>query len=488
MSEIKVPHIFISYSWTSPEHEEWVLELATRLHADDGVEVTLDKWDLKDGYEIYAFMESMVRADENGEDIVDKVLMICDKGYQQKANNRKGGAGVEAQIVSPEIYQDIRQEKFVPIVVERDDDGNPYLPTYLKGRKYIDMSSVEVFEQGYEQLLRNLYQKPQHSKPKKGSPPAWLSEEQIPHFRTKNLAKQLQEAIDRNPRRVMGLCNQFKETFLEQLDEFQINMKEVNEEHTLDQLVYEKIHNLLPMRNDFIDFVELLCTNSEKLDIDFFIDFFEQLYQYTDAPRDWTSWDPHQFDHYKFLIHELFLYLITILIKKKRFEDLVLLLDRPYFFQTRNSSDLQQGSYIDFYQYTPTLEEIRKSRLKLNKLSVSADLLIQRVTKKYPKEAIVQSDMLLHYISKIKAGNDSYFSWFPKTYPYGTYTKIELLQRLVSKRHFEQVKQLFNVEKPNELKEIIIKDGEMRSRGYDGGYRIPNMKAHIAPEDICSMP
>lgn len=230
MTEIKVPRVFISYSWTTPEHEEWVLDLATRLHADDGVVVTLDKWDLKDGYEIYAFMESMVKADENGEGIVDKVLLICDKGYQQKANNRKGGAGVEAQIVSPEIYQDIKQEKFVPIVVEKDDEGKPYLPTYLNGRKYIDMSSDEVFEQGYEQLLRNLYQKPQYSKPKNGTPPSWLFEEQIPHFKTKNLTKQLRDAIEKNPRRIIGLSEQFKETFFEQLDEFQINKEVLQKE------------------------------------------------------------------------------------------------------------------------------------------------------------------------------------------------------------------------------------------------------------------
>jgi hypothetical protein len=28
---LKPPKVFISYSWTTPEHESWVLELATRL-------------------------------------------------------------------------------------------------------------------------------------------------------------------------------------------------------------------------------------------------------------------------------------------------------------------------------------------------------------------------------------------------------------------------------------------------------------------------
>jgi hypothetical protein len=53
------PKVFISYSWTTPEHEEWVVDLATRL-MHNGVSVVLDKWDLKEGQDVYAFMESMV--------------------------------------------------------------------------------------------------------------------------------------------------------------------------------------------------------------------------------------------------------------------------------------------------------------------------------------------------------------------------------------------------------------------------------------------
>jgi hypothetical protein len=142
------PRVFISYSWSSEEHENWVLELATRL-TEDGIHVIIDKWDLKDGQDIFHFMEKTVRADET-----DKVLIICDKGYAEKANNRIGGVGTETQIISPEIYQDVDQEKFVPIIAERDEHGNAYIPSYIKSRKYIDMSPGN-YETGYEQLLRN---------------------------------------------------------------------------------------------------------------------------------------------------------------------------------------------------------------------------------------------------------------------------------------------------------------------------------------------
>lgn len=59
----------------------------------------LDKWDLKEWQDKYAFMEKCV----NDPDVC-KVLIICDKSYTEKANNRLGGVGDETSIISPEIY------------------------------------------------------------------------------------------------------------------------------------------------------------------------------------------------------------------------------------------------------------------------------------------------------------------------------------------------------------------------------------------------
>jgi len=53
------PKIFISYSWSSAQREQWVLNFATELR-DSSVDVILDKWDLKEGNDANAFMEQMV--------------------------------------------------------------------------------------------------------------------------------------------------------------------------------------------------------------------------------------------------------------------------------------------------------------------------------------------------------------------------------------------------------------------------------------------
>lgn len=53
------PKLFISYSWSNPAHEQWVIDLANEL-TESGVYVFLDKWDLKEGHDSVAFMEKMV--------------------------------------------------------------------------------------------------------------------------------------------------------------------------------------------------------------------------------------------------------------------------------------------------------------------------------------------------------------------------------------------------------------------------------------------
>lgn len=81
MVENVIPKVFISYSWTK---SDLVLQVANRLMSH-GVEVVLDKWDLKEGQDKYVFMEQCV----NNSDIT-KVLIFCDKTYTEKANNRTG--------------------------------------------------------------------------------------------------------------------------------------------------------------------------------------------------------------------------------------------------------------------------------------------------------------------------------------------------------------------------------------------------------------
>lgn len=169
-SVAEIPVTFISYSWSNPQHEQEVLNLAKRL-VENGIDVKLDKWDLKEGQDKFAFMEQMVTNEK-----ISKVLIICDKEYKRKADARSGGVGNETEIITPKLYSESEQEKFIPIVFEKDETNNPYLPNYIASRIYIDLcSNNENYEDEYMKLVRNIHEKPLFQKPSLGVAPDWLN-------------------------------------------------------------------------------------------------------------------------------------------------------------------------------------------------------------------------------------------------------------------------------------------------------------------------
>jgi SEFIR domain len=107
------PKLFISYSWSNSEHEQWVLDLATQLRESE-VDVILDKWDLREGQDAIVFMEKMVTDKE-----IKKVALISDRTYAAKADGRAGGVGTETQIISKEVYDQQEQGKFVVLTNPR---------------------------------------------------------------------------------------------------------------------------------------------------------------------------------------------------------------------------------------------------------------------------------------------------------------------------------------------------------------------------------
>lgn len=145
------PKVFISYSWTSDEHIQWVIELAKKLVSDD-IRVILDKWDLKPGDDKYVFIEQITT--DPG---VTHVLLICDRKYKEKAEQRTGGVGDEALIISGEIYNKVNHKKFIPIVSEYDEYGQPCLPVFAKRLIYIDFSVEADFNVQYKELLRAIF-------------------------------------------------------------------------------------------------------------------------------------------------------------------------------------------------------------------------------------------------------------------------------------------------------------------------------------------
>lgn len=295
------PKVFISYSWHPEENKIRVQRLAERL-MQDGVNVILDIWDLKHGHDKYVFMEQMVKDPD-----IKKVLVICNEDYALKADARKGGVGTESTIMSGDIYSLAEQTKFIPILMEWKN-GEACLPTFLKSRMYIDMSSNETYELGYDQLLRDIYSKPLLRKPALGKMPSYLDADEPVLLSTAREQQKLKEKIDQNSDLQTWIAR-YCDKIIESLDQFKVTFSG-GKTCDLIELVEKSIASMQVVNNDFIAFVDTVASNSEcngKL----FVDFFEKLLQYyedkdIELASSTDSWHLRN-DNYRFFNYELFL-------------------------------------------------------------------------------------------------------------------------------------------------------------------------------------
>ncbi len=137
--------VFISYCRNDIK-VQWLNKLISTL---EKCEVIVDINSLQYGQDLPFFMEKIKKA--------DKVLMLLGKEYKEKANDRRGGVGTETQIISCDVYNDVEQTKFIPIVVSKDENGNPYLPYYLQSRYYADFSDDSLFDDNIETLIKQIH-------------------------------------------------------------------------------------------------------------------------------------------------------------------------------------------------------------------------------------------------------------------------------------------------------------------------------------------
>lgn len=157
------PTVFISYSQEDDEHKKWVKELADRL-LSDGIEVTLDQYDLTLGDRLPQFMEQSISDN-------DYVIIICTPTYKKKSDERIGGVGYEGHIISGELLNKGNEKKFIPVIKKGGFENS--VPTFLAGKYGIDLSGSKEYGNNYMDLVTTIYGN--KKKPKVGTRPSYIS-------------------------------------------------------------------------------------------------------------------------------------------------------------------------------------------------------------------------------------------------------------------------------------------------------------------------
>lgn len=398
-NKIENPKVFISYAWGSDEYQANVLSFATSL-VEDGIDVVLDKWDLSEGNDTYAFMEKCV-TDQS----ITNVLMLLDPIYAEKADGRRGGVGIETQIISAEVYGKVEQDKFIPIVFARNDNGEICKPTYLKSCLHFDLSNEDCYDTEYQRLVKRLFGREIYAKPQLGNKPTWVDSPQISSTKIITKYDKLKQSEPSNSK---------KELFFQSLEEIKLNFSSYITEGSVDSVKddeYIKLYDgTRKLRNDFLTLISYYMYVNESVTM--IGDFLEEIQNIAISGHDLSS------EIKRVLVHEMFIYTVAVMIKRKDYTSVGYLLGKTYFDNQRNVP----RDYNFFYSasYHTKLDECINKRDNKNYYSGTATYWVETLAENIcSKNDLVLADLLCYNYSILGVNYVHDWKWFPILYVYG---------------------------------------------------------------------
>jgi hypothetical protein len=465
------PKIFVSYRWSSPDHEEWVLRLATSLRAS-GIDVKLDKWHLKEGQDTLAFMESMVN-----DETITKVLLICDSGYVERANSREGGVGTEAQIVSAKVYNDTNQDKFAAIVVELDELGAPLLPTYMSTRLYFDMSSIDAEATNYEKLVRWIFNQPFHALPPIGENPNFLGKTYAtgsPLFKVGSAAT--------TPTGVRLASTESAEGVLRSIAEESktFHMQLVDDPQAAEK-VYSSIKEIRPVAENAYRALRQIISSSSGSASDTVHTFFESLMKNWDRSPVGVRYSRWDNDVYQYFVHDLFVSFVAISMELRSFDLASEILSMPFFKPRAHDQTGEAADYTEFRPYAESLDNFGQAR---RRISLHADILNEAHEHSIVGQTVfMEADLTLH-LRGILAPK---LNWYPISALYlaGTYGALPTYVRAKSKRFYERLKPLLLNTEAEAIRSLLA-DRTSKKEGLRFDYRTLDIARLIAAPELAT--
>jgi hypothetical protein len=143
--------VFISHTSKTAEAIEWVKTLALYL-IDQGIQARLDKFHLRRGMDLPQWMCNELA-------LANKVVVVCDESYKQKADGRLGGVGWETMIIQGDLAN-LPPDSTKYQVVVRATDIDKGLPLYLKTRYAFHAPDVAADQAFRDELVKELLDLP----------------------------------------------------------------------------------------------------------------------------------------------------------------------------------------------------------------------------------------------------------------------------------------------------------------------------------------
>lgn len=450
---IEHPKVFISYAWGDKLNQQKVLSFASEL-VKNGIDVLLDRWNLKEGNDKYSYMEKCVT-----DPSVTNVLLLLDENYTIKANSRTGGVGDETQIISPEIYGKVEQSKFLPIIFTKGTNGEVYKPAYLQSTLHIDLADTETYGESFKYLVKLLYGVEICQKPELGSKPLFVEEDNTIPVKTQmkfqNIKKQSNTLMQAN-----ALSEAF-ETLKENISAYETSFS--CEESVFFQTYLKKYQDTNDLLNDLRGLLNITfdVKNSGKV----LGRFFEDTYNTCSLKQDANA------EIREVLIHEMFITTIAMLLKNHKYTEIGYLLGHTYFIKSRYNNTAEACSFGKFYcTKFQNLDDAANLRDNKRYYTGTGAIWMERIAPEFCSQNDFSLADILCYnyavLNRETVGLELH--WFPLTYIYGSNYSVNVLRGFcsyfISRERLNEILPMFNIDE-NHFKERIKKFQEENENG-----------------------
>ena len=481
MNGIETPKIFISYSWSSPDHQDWVESLSENLVAD-GIEIVLDIWELREGDDAHAFMERMVN------DIsVTKIIMIIDNKYTERANSREGGVGTESTILSNELYTVKDKNKIVAVIAE----PNAKTPTFYAGRIYVDLSDQYIYVDEYEKLVRWAYGKYKREKPKTiGKPPSFITfDDSSIVLHTNTEFRIALDAIDKGKSIASGSVRQY----LNKLDSEIVKLSiEYGKEDSLSDIFQKNLNSFQPYLFEFQRIIESICVHASDPKIHKHVRyFFESVLKHLQINPSARSRNIHDLTFFEFIIYQLFLSYIALALKHENFSELKEIFEELFILPDHFHRYDMARKHSDFRIFRPEHDRKAYTELAKEKISPLAALFKDLSTGDIISfNQIIEADIFLYLKSLIIVNkNRQEYIWWPYTALYRPDRDGALRVFTKSEKHtyFNEVKTSLGIEDLTFVNHIIPDEFEWSNRyipRWSDSVKILNIRSLINYEKL----
>ena len=415
---------------------------------------------------------------------ITNVLMLLDPLYAEKANEHSGGVGTETQIISANVYNQVTQDKFIPVVMMRDKDGNVCKPAYLQGILHFDLSNPEKYEETYQRLVKTLYGVDAYEKPELGKKPFWVD-----------------TPIGISPQNIISydtLKNQMPYKAKE--GAFGKYLNEISQE------LIAFINKARPNIDDFDKYISLYDETESGRNK--FLQLLKSA-QYVEGSsrqlaaffEETTNSLPYN-DYSEIIrirIHELFIYVIALFLKNKDYASAGYLLGKTYFDQTNSSKNYGAATYRMFHsaEYGQRLDNAVNGRDSKDYYTGTGQHWIETIAADFcSKELFLLADIICCNYSLYGKDYIDDWCWFPITYVYdqGHHSVLEAFSRKMASREYAQeLLPLFGYETIGELKDkmrFVLSEPQTRKRDirYAIAFEsVPLLNTYIKVDDVGSL-